>query len=89
MKANDQESQLFSDAIDAINNGMEDIINLYNALEEEQQLIQFEESVVAHIEKAKAKYGEAFVDQKINTVIKEMLDWLPLDDGEKNEKAET
>ncbi|GGH87459.1 hypothetical protein JOD43_003637 [Pullulanibacillus pueri] len=86
MKANNKESQIFSDAIDAINNGMEDIINIYNTLEEDQPLIQFDDAVVQQIEKVKQKYGNEFVDKKINTVVKEMLDWLPLEDTEDEER---
>ena len=87
VKANEKESQVFSDAIDAINNGMEDIINIYNNLEGDRPLIDFDNDVIKQIEMAKAKYGDAFVAKKINTVVKEMLDWLPLNE-EDTEDAE-
>lgn len=82
MKASQQEGQLFSDSIDQINNGIEAIINLYNDLELDQPFIQFDQEVLERIEKVKAKYGEAFVDQKINAVVKEVIEWLPLDENE-------
>ncbi len=80
MKANEQEGQLFSDSIDQINTGMEAIINLYNELEPDEPFIQFDPDVIEKIRKVKEKYGDTFVDQKINTVVKEMIDWLPVDD---------
>jgi len=85
MKANSKESQAFSDAIDSVNNGMETIINFYNELEEDEPLIKFDDAVIDEIMKAKGKYGNDFVNQKINNLVKEMLSWLPLDDGEKVE----
>ncbi|HSU79711.1 MAG TPA: atypical membrane-integrating protein (Mistic protein) [Candidatus Angelobacter sp.] len=84
MKANHDEGQLFSDSIDLINNGIEAIINLYNDLEPDQPLIQFDQEVLQKVGKLKEKYGDAFVDKKINAVVKEMIDWLPVDDEEKD-----
>lgn len=82
MKASGKESQTFSDAIDSVNNGMEIIINFYNELEEDQPLIKFEDEVLEGIAKVKEKYGADFVDQKINTLVKEMMSWLPMNDSE-------
>jgi hypothetical protein len=79
LKAGQDESKIFSDAIDRINQGMEDIINLYNELEEDRELINFDDDIAARIVKAKEKYGGEFVDQKINNVVKEIIEWLPLD----------
>lgn len=89
MRANQEEGQLFSDSIDQINNGIETIINLYNDLELDQPFIQFEPDVLERIGKVKAKYGEAFVDKKINAVVKEMIDWLPLDEAQEEETSES
>lgn len=82
MKASGKENQAFSDAIDSVNNGMETIINFYNELEEDEPLIKFEDEVAEEIAKVKEKYGAEFVDQKINTLVKEMVSWLPLNDPE-------
>lgn len=87
MKATPQEGQQFSDAIDLVNNGIETIINLYNDLEPNQPVIEFDETVLALIEKVKDKYGDAFVDKKVNSVVKELLEWLPLDEEEPNGKG--
>jgi hypothetical protein len=89
LKANHDEGQLFSDSIDLINNGIEAIINLYNDLEPDQPLIQFDQEVLQKIGKIKEKYGDAFVDKKINAVVKEMIDWLPVDDEEKDKGSKT
>ncbi|MGV3489210.1 MAG: atypical membrane-integrating protein (Mistic protein) [Tuberibacillus sp.] len=86
MKANNKESQAFSDAIDSVNSGMETIINFYNELEEDEPLIKFDDAVVDDIMKAKEKYGDDFVDNKINSLVKEMLSWLPLDQGDQAEE---
>ncbi|WP_085521966.1 atypical membrane-integrating protein (Mistic protein) [Tuberibacillus sp. Marseille-P3662] len=80
MKANEADTQSFSDAIDQMNQGLEDIIEIYNNLEEDVPVIHFDDEVLAHIEKAKQKFGEDAVDQKLNAIVKEMLSWLPLDD---------
>lgn len=86
MKANHEEGQIFSDSIDLINNGIEAIINLYNELEPDQPLIQFDQEVLQKIGKLKEKYGNGFVDKKINAVVKEMIDWLPVDSHDEKEK---
>ncbi|WEG12018.1 hypothetical protein PU629_18115 [Pullulanibacillus sp. KACC 23026] len=80
MKATPQEGQIFSDAVDLINNGIESIINLYNDLEPDHPVIQFDQDVVELITRVKEKYGESFVDKKVNSVVKEMLEWLPIED---------
>ena len=85
MKANNKESQAFSDAIDSVNSGMETIINFYNELEADEPHIKFEDSVIADIMKAKEKFGDAFVNEKINGIVKEMLGWLPLDEEKQGE----
>lgn len=72
----------FSDAIDRVNEGMENIIELYNNLEEDEPLVDYEEDVAEQIERAKRKFGEAEVNKRINTVCREMLSWLPLDEVE-------
>lgn len=88
MKANEKDSQTLSDAIDQVNEGMEAIVELYNNLEDDRPLIRFNANVMATLEKAKEKYGDDFVDEKINGMVKEMLGWLSLDDiNETSEKG--
>ncbi|MFC4619109.1 atypical membrane-integrating protein (Mistic protein) [Camelliibacillus cellulosilyticus] len=88
MKANEKDSQTLSDAIDQVNEGMEAIVELYNNLEDDRPLIRFNADVMAALEKAKEKYGDDFVDEKINSMVKEMLGWLSLDDiNETSEKG--
>lgn len=83
MKANDLEKKKFDKALD-------DILELYNNLEEDEPIIHFSDEVLENIELAKDKYGEDTVHEKINTVVHEMLSWLDLekDDNEGEEKTE-
>jgi len=85
MKANTRENQAFSDAIDRLNSGMETIINLYNELEEDEPIITFDETVISAISKAKAIYGDEFVNQKINALVRETLSFLPPESSDKTE----
>ncbi|HLR61383.1 MAG TPA: hypothetical protein VK097_02975 [Lentibacillus sp.] len=73
MKASDLETKRFDKALD-------EILDLFNNLEEDKPVIQFEADVLDKIERAKIKYGGDMVDEKINTVVHEMLSWLDLDD---------
>ncbi|GAA0432562.1 hypothetical protein GCM10008983_06430 [Lentibacillus halophilus] len=89
MKANESETKTFDRALD-------EILHLYNNLENDEPLVQFEADVEEHIERAKATYGNDVVYEKINTVIRAMLSWLDLDDthsgkngGEEMEASET
>lgn len=80
IKANNEDQTAFSDAIDRANEGIEGIIELYNNLEDDEPLVDYEEDVAEQIEKAKIKFGAPEVNKRINTVCREMLSWLPLDD---------
>lgn len=80
MKASSKESQAFSDAIDSVNNGMETIINFYNELEDDKPFLNLDDDVIEGITMAKEKYGEDFIDQKINAIVKEMISWLSLEE---------
>ena len=73
MKANDYETKRFDKALD-------DILDLFNNLETDEPIIDFNEDVLELIEKAKKKYGIEQVSEKINSVIGEMLSWLDLED---------
>lgn len=75
MKATELESKRFDKALD-------EIIDLFNNIENDTPIIQFSDDVIENIERAKKKYGEDTVNEKINTVVREMLSWLDLDDVE-------
>lgn len=79
MKATELESKRFDKALD-------EIIDLFNNLENDDPIIHFGQDVIDNIERAKKKYGTDMVDEKINTVVREMLSWLDLDDVELDEE---
>lgn len=81
MKATEFETKRLDKALD-------ELIDLYNNLEADVPIIHFSEEVVQNISLAKKKYGEHMVNEKINTVVGEMLSWLDLDEvEEQNEQA--
>lgn len=81
MKATELESKRFDKALD-------EILDLFNNLEQDEPIIQYSEEVLTYIEKAKKKYGEDMVNEKVNRVVGEMLSWLDLDDVELDEEIE-
>ena len=90
MKINHEENEHLSNAIDEVQEGINTIIELYNESEIEQHVIEFENDVIEGIEKAKEAFGEDFVNKKINTFIKEVITFLPLNDyNAKNSIEET
>ncbi|WP_158737456.1 atypical membrane-integrating protein (Mistic protein) [Alteribacillus sp. YIM 98480] len=82
MKANENDHHKYSEAIDKIQEGNNAMIELFNELEDDDPLIRFGDDVMENIEKAKKKFGDDVVDEKINTVVREMLSWLDLNDVE-------
>ncbi|MFC7392627.1 atypical membrane-integrating protein (Mistic protein) [Scopulibacillus cellulosilyticus] len=81
MKANDQERKKFDKALD-------DILELFNELEDDKPLIDFDDDVIENIEKTKLKFGESETNEKINTLIRDMLSWLDLSDVDLEEDTE-
>ncbi|MUK87999.1 hypothetical protein GMD78_06250 [Ornithinibacillus sp. L9] len=81
MKANDLERKKFDKALD-------DILDLFNNLEDDVPIINFNEEVIENIELAKKKYGDDTIDEKINALVREMLSWLDLEDVETNDNTE-
>ncbi|MBB6452684.1 hypothetical protein HNQ94_001130 [Salirhabdus euzebyi] len=79
MKATELESKRFDKALD-------EFIDLFNNLETDEPVIGFGDDVLENIKRAKKKYGNDMVDEKINTVVREMLSWLELDDVELEEE---
>lgn len=88
MKATEKDYNKYSDAIDRIQEGNEAMIELFNELEDDDPIIQFGEDVIENIERAKKKYGDNMVDEKINTVVREMLSWLDLEEVDSDEAEE-
>ncbi|OIU68744.1 hypothetical protein BHE18_17675 [Rossellomorea aquimaris] len=83
MRGKSEEIEKYSDAIDKMQEGLEAMIELYNDMEEDTPFIDLEDGVLEDLEKAKRIYGEEYVSKKVNTILKEVLTWLDLDE-EKN-----
>ncbi|HLR51910.1 MAG TPA: atypical membrane-integrating protein (Mistic protein) [Candidatus Avamphibacillus sp.] len=79
MKANEKDYQKYSDAIDQIQEGYDSMVELFNELENDIPIIHFDAEVIEKIETAKEKYGNDLIDEKINSVIGEILSMLDLD----------
>ncbi|MFC4323439.1 atypical membrane-integrating protein (Mistic protein) [Litchfieldia salsa] len=77
MKLSAEEKKTLSSAIDKLNEGLDEIIALYNEAEEDRPFIQFEPVVMESIEKAKETFGEEEISRRINTIIKEVFSFLP------------
>lgn len=80
MKANESDYKKYSDAIDRIQEGNDAMIELFNELESDKQLISYSDDVIEDIERAKKKHGNDMIDEKINAVVREMLSWIDLDE---------
>lgn len=78
MKATELEKKRFDKALD-------EFIELFNNMEDDKPIIHFTDEVLGNIERAKKKYGEEMVHDKINIVVHEMLSWLDLEDVELEE----
>ncbi len=81
MRAKSDETEKYSDAIDRMQEGLEAMIELYNEMEEDAPFIDLEEGVLEDLEKAKRIYGDEYVSKKVNTILKEVLTWLDLEEG--------
>jgi hypothetical protein len=73
VKYNKEDREKYSDAIDRMQEGLDSMIDLYNEAEDDKDLIQYEEDVISAIKRAKETFGSDFIDQKINTIVKEVL----------------
>lgn len=80
MKADESDYKKYSDAIDRIQEGNDAMIELFNDMESDKQLISYSDDVIEDIERAKKKHGNDEIDDKINKVVREMLSWIDLDD---------
>ncbi len=79
---NEEEKKLLSEAIDKMNEGLDTFIGFYNDSEEDKALIEFTEETIEAIEKAIKVYGKEEVTAKINTIVKEVLSFLPNKKGD-------
>ncbi len=77
LKVNEEEKKLLSEAIDKMNEGLDSFIGFYNESEEDKAIIDFSEETIKTIEKAIEVYGKEEVTSKINTIVKEVLSFLP------------
>jgi hypothetical protein len=73
VKYNKEDREKYSDAIDRMQEGLDSMIDLYNEAEDDVELIQYDEEVIEAVKKAKETFGNEFIDQKINTIVKEVL----------------
>lgn len=79
MKVSNDENQKLSDTIDQMQEALDVFIELYNQSEEDSFYVQLDEEVIELIKKAKHALGEDIVNQKVNTIMKEVLSFLPFD----------
>jgi Membrane-integrating protein Mistic len=77
LKVSEDEKKQLSEAIDKMNEGLDAFIGFYNDSEEEKELIEFSEETIETIQHAIEAYGKEEVTAKINTIIKEVLSFLP------------
>ena len=82
MKVDDKERNQLSQAIDQLSEGLDTIIELYNESVEDKPVLQLSEENEKLLGKAIIKFGDVEVNGKVNKVIAELLEWLPLDDVE-------
>ncbi|MGM7700751.1 atypical membrane-integrating protein (Mistic protein) [Pseudalkalibacillus sp. Hm43] len=76
MKAEKREYNEMSRAIDRVSEGLDSIIEMYNEIEEDKPIIKLDDQVLSDLEEAKEKFGDDFIDKKLNNLIKEALSWL-------------
>jgi hypothetical protein len=88
LKVDDQERNQLSQAIDQLSEGLDTFIELYNESVEDKPLLQLTEENEGLLSKAIIKFGGEEVNGKVNKVIAELLEWLPLDDVETQEEVE-
>lgn len=77
MKVSEEEKKLLSEAIDKMNEGLDTFIGFYNDSEEDKPLIEFTDETIETIQRAIEVYGKDEVTTKINTIIREVLSFLP------------
>ncbi|AOC92229.1 protein mistic [Bacillus sp. L381] len=73
MKVTNGEKEQLSNAIDRMNEGLDVFIQLYNESENDEPLIQFEDETADLIRQARDSYGQEQLNEKLNTIIKQIL----------------
>ncbi|AME07646.1 protein mistic [Bacillus siamensis] len=73
MKVTNGEKEQLSNAIDRMNEGLDAFIQLYNESENDEPLIQFEDETADLIKQARDSYGQEQLNEKLNTIIKQIL----------------
>lgn len=89
MKVSKDENKKLSDSIDQMQEALDVFIDLYNQSEEDTFYVKLDDEVIELIQKAKNAFGQDMVNQKVNTIIKEVLSFLPLDDYIENDIDES
>ncbi|MDA1476215.1 protein mistic [Bacillus changyiensis] len=84
MKVTDQEKQQLSMAIDKMNEGLDAFILLYNESEKDEPLIEYEDETASIIKHAIEQYGKDSINQKLNAIVKEILSFSLLKDGDQS-----
>ncbi|WP_223701538.1 atypical membrane-integrating protein (Mistic protein) [Sutcliffiella deserti] len=82
MKLKPNEKDALSAAIDQMNESLDQFIEFYNESEEDKAIIEFDDEVIQLILAGKERFGEEALTKKINSLIKEVLSFLPQVDDE-------
>jgi len=88
LKVSKEENKKLSDSIDQMQIALDVFIELYNQAEEDSFVVKLDDEVIELIQKAKSAFGQEVVNQKVNTIIKEVLSFLPLNDYSDKDKDE-
>lgn len=84
MKISGREKENLSEAIDQMNEALDVFIQTYNQSEEDKPVIRFTQDTEQSIRSAMKIYGEAVIEKKINTLIKEFLSFTENKAGKKD-----
>ncbi|MCI3985469.1 protein mistic [Bacillus vallismortis] len=82
MKVTSEEKEQLSTAIDRMNEGLDAFIQLYNDSEIDEPLIQLEDDTADLMKQARDMYGQEKLNEKLNTIIKQILSISLSEEGE-------
>lgn len=68
-----------------MNEGLDAFIQLYNESEIDEPLIQLDDDTAELMKQARDMYGQEKLNEKLNTIIKQILSISVSEEGEKNE----
>ncbi|POM99121.1 protein mistic [Bacillus halotolerans] len=83
MKVTSEEKEQLSTAIDRMNEGLDVFIQFYNESEIDEPLIQLEDDTADLMKQARDLYGQEKLNEKLNTIIKQILSISLSEEGEK------